>query len=146
MTTITRRFEFDAGHRVLGHEGKCKHLHGHRYVAEVTVTARDLDDLGRVIDFSVLKDKVGGWIDENWDHNLLVHREDPILAIQPSSAIWGGKDPYLMPNGNPTAENIAYVLFKKTQSLLGSYSIEPVHVRVYETPNCWADFSLTEEI
>ena len=58
MIEITRRLEFDAGHRVLGHEGKCKNLHGHRYSAEITVTAPDLDGLGRVIDFGVIKEKV----------------------------------------------------------------------------------------
>src|SRR5262249_14498003 len=53
--TCTRLLQFDAGHRVYQHEGKCANLHGHRYTAEITAQAEALDKIGRVIDFSVLK-------------------------------------------------------------------------------------------
>lgn len=154
MPTITRRIEFDAGHRVLGHEGKCRHIHGHRYCAEVTVTAPDLDDLGRVLDFGIVKAIVGGWVDSNWDHNLLLHKDDPLVGCwsiavgerrDPDAYLmremFGGKPPYIMQCGNPTAENIATELMVKAQELL--HTVDPVmhvsRVRVYETPNCWAD-------
>ena len=74
--TITRRLEFDAGHRVFGHESKCATLHGHRYVVEVTAQAAKLDSVGRVIDFSVLKERIGAWLDEKWDHNVIVFEQD----------------------------------------------------------------------
>ena len=61
--TCTRKLEFDAAHRVMEHESKCRHLHGHRYVAEVTVATSELDGLGRVLDFGLLKTELGGWID-----------------------------------------------------------------------------------
>ena len=54
MITCTRRIQFCAGHRVMGHEGKCRNLHGHNYVVFVTAQADELDSVGRVIDFSVL--------------------------------------------------------------------------------------------
>ncbi len=151
---ITRRLEFDAAHRVLGHETKCKHLHGHRYRAEVTFEA-GLDNLGRVIDFGVVKELVGQWIDNHWDHNILLHPSDPL-------AIWymnedkgeGGdqdilidevfeKPPYLMPTGrNPTAENIAEALFFQSVLLLKDKPhVTVLKVRIYETPNCWADYT-----
>jgi 6-pyruvoyltetrahydropterin/6-carboxytetrahydropterin synthase len=167
MITITRRFEFDAAHRVLGHEGKCRFLHGHRYVAEVTVSAEDeltgkvgsssLDSLGCVVDFSVVKEKVGKWIDDNWDHNLLINPYDPIaLAIMEEGTakaefvgahILGGRRPYEMPYWdeeaprNPTAENIARDLFEVSTRLFDKYQVRVVCVRVYETPNCWADYN-----
>ena len=81
MPTVTRKLEWDSGHRVLNHGGKCRHLHGHRYVAEITVEATQLNDLGMVVDFSLIKERVGKWIDENWDHNFLAHPEDPILIL-----------------------------------------------------------------
>ena len=57
MISITRKIEFDAAHRVMEHEHKCKNMHGHRYVLEVEVEMKNkLDDLGRVIDFGLLKD------------------------------------------------------------------------------------------
>ena len=137
---VTRKFEWDSGHRVLGHEGKCKHLHGHRYVAEVTVEAPDLDDLSRVIDFSVLKTLIGKWIDEQWDHNILLHEADPLLDIRPESSAWGGKKPYIVLDGNPTAETMVVILFNVAANLLPQ-PIKVVHCRLYETPNCWADYS-----
>lgn len=140
MLTITRKFEWDSGHRVLGHEGKCRHLHGHRYVAEVTVTAPELNKLGMVIDFSILKTVVGKWIDDNWDHNLLLNAADPMLDIPPTSAVWGGKKPYIMPVGNPTAEMMASCLHSLSALLLLPYEMIVTKIRVYETPNCYADY------
>jgi len=131
-TTITRVIEFDAGHRVLGHEGKCKHLHGHRYRVELTVEAPKLDPLGRVIDFSCLKEIVGGWVDREWDHNMLLRSDDPLIE---SGLLT--RAPYIF-DSNPTAENMAQELFRIARSLLSS-DLSVVRVRVYETPNCWAD-------
>lgn len=136
-TVITKRLEFDAGHRVLGHEGKCKFLHGHRYSAEVTVTAPDLDKLGRVIDFGVIKREVGGWIDNCWDHQLLLNPEDPLLKADLSLL---GKPPYVMAGGNPTAENMARELYDMAIKLLPN-ELKVVRVRIWETPTCFAEFS-----
>lgn len=143
--TITRRFEFDYGHRVLGHEGKCASLHGHRGVAELTVRGPSLDDLGRVIDFGVLKSVIGAWIDNNWDHTMLLHEDDPLLtmchSIDPSYTVFGPRAPFVMPDKmNPTAENMALVLLSKSRLLLLSQKqIEPISVRMWETPKCYSD-------
>lgn len=139
MGTIIRKLEFDYGHRVLGHEGKCKHLHGHRGVAEITVRAPKLDDLGRVIDFGVIKQLIGGWIDENWDHNILLHQDDPLTQLFESMGeghpIFGGKKPYIIGNGlNPTAEVMAEVLFRQANRLLKG-NLMAWQVRFFETPN-----------
>lgn len=139
MITVTRRLEFDAAHRVLGHEGKCKNLHGHRYVAEIKVWANGLDTLGRVIDFSVIKEKVGKWIDERWDHNVLLNSSDPI-AHHISMLENEDKSPYLFMSKNPTAENIAKELYEVASHILKSDIIQIKRVRIYETPNCWADY------
>lgn len=148
MHIITRRLEFDAGHRLVGHESKCANLHGHRYVADISVTADEgLDGVGRVIDFSRVKDIVGGWIDRNWDHNLILNSEDPLLSMWEDSnvgvtweTIFGNKDPFVM-HINPTAENMSEYLYGVAKQLLEEkYYIKVVSVRLYETPNCWADF------
>lgn len=146
MLTITRKFDFDTAHRVLGHGGKCRHLHGHRYTAEVTVQAPELDALGMVIDFSVLKDKIGGWIDDNWDHNILLHPDDPLLndltateERSPATLLWA---PHLPRHHlNPTAENIARFLAMKAQLLIPP-DIIVVGVKIWETPNCWAYYEV----
>lgn len=138
---ITRKFAFDSAHRVLGHEGKCRHLHGHRYEAHVGVYSLvPLDRIGRVVDFSEIKTRIGGWIDQHWDHNFLCHPDDPLyslFAADINSPIFGGKAPWVMRNGNPTAENIAQELFIIGQGLL-SLPLRIASVTIYETPNCWA--------
>lgn len=153
IVTCTRRLEWDSGHRVLGHEGKCRHLHGHRYAAEITVEAANLNELGMVVDFSVVKGIVGAWIDQYWDHNMLLHPEDPLAklyrmptlyAIQEDiqNEMFKGKNPYIMPADfpNPTAENIARVLLIQCQRILPT-TLLTSKVRVYETPNCYAEAS-----
>lgn len=159
--TITRKLEFDYGHRLIGHESKCSHLHGHRGLAEVKVTSDELDSCGRVIDFSKIKEVVGGWIDLYWDHNMILCIDDPLVAVlnnpyveiqhscQNGSErvschqIFGEKKPYIL-MCNPTAENMVEILAKQAALLLLPYEIQVVSVRLYETPNCWADFSFED--
>lgn len=151
MITVTRKFSFDAGHRVLLHESKCKRLHGHTYTAHVTATSRngELDKLGRVIDFSVLKTIIGRWIEYNWDHNLLLNSDDPLLMAIPVTPhpisiplieIYGGKYPYIFQDQNPTAENIAKALAVISQRLLDEHEhdLDIIEVVIEETPNCKA--------
>jgi len=157
MPQITKKLEFDAGHRVLGHESKCANLHGHRYVAAITVSSLQLDSISRVVDFSVVKQLIGGWIDEFWDHNILLNMRDPLLdAVVPkppltwsgidtitdhvtSEPIFNGKLPYLIPNlENPTAEVMARILYEKSIELLPK-ELKVVNVRLFETPTCYAD-------
>lgn len=130
---VTRRLEFDAGHRLLGHEGKCRNVHGHRYVAEITCTAPHLDAVGRVIDFSVVKAKVGGWIDEVWDHAFIGQCGDPLLDWLSQR----GMRVHVL-DAPPTAETMAAELLRVAVGLLEP-EVAVVGVRLYETPNCWAD-------
>jgi len=152
--TVTRRLEFDAAHRVLHHESKCKHLHGHRYQVLITISAPGLDDLGRVIDFGVVKSIVGKWIDQNWDHNIILHKDDPLAKAyeweefgedRPRArwqnwirSVFADKTPFIM-ESNPTAENLASELFRRINPQFPSH-ITIKCIRIYETPNCYADF------
>lgn len=138
-TTATRRIEWDAAHRVLRHESKCATLHGHRYVADITCKADALDGVGRVIDFGVVKLLVGGWVDATWDHSTMLNEADAALgALVDAEHAAGKRAPYRFA-GEPTAENIAAELYRKANELVAGTGVRVVHVRVYETPNCWAD-------
>lgn len=140
MTTCTRYLEFDAAHRVMRHESKCATLHGHRYKVAVCCQAPKLDDVGRVVDFGVVKAKVGAWIDEHWDHTTIANEADVnLLSFVEDEHATGKRAPFVFP-GEPTAENMAMYLLHKAQELLGDDSgLTVVHVRVWETPNCYAD-------
>lgn len=123
----------------MNHESKCRHLHGHNYIAFVTVEANELDGLGRVIDFSVIKELVGNWIDLNWDHGFILNFEDKETRKLLRDFIPDGKEPqkvYLLP-GNPTAENIAKHLMEMSKTLLPT-DIKVSEVVVWETENCCA--------
>ena len=135
MGQATRKLEFDAAHRVMKHESKCRNLHGHRYVVELTVQGR-LDDLGRVIDFGDMKRIFGGWIDEALDHGTILNKDDDDLIALCHSKGWK----YYLMDSNPTAENMARELFDKAVELLSPRRIWTIGVRVYETPNCWSDY------
>ncbi len=137
MITCTRRLEFDAAHRIIEHESKCKMLHGHRYVLEASFAAKKLDNLGRIIDFGVAKQVLGSWIDSNLDHNTILSIKDKNLG-ETISKETGQKIYYL--DCNPTAENIAYHLLSKIcPKLFAKHNVKCVGIRLYETPNCYVD-------
>jgi 6-pyruvoyltetrahydropterin/6-carboxytetrahydropterin synthase len=135
--TCTRRIEFDAAHRVMEHESKCKHLHGHRYVVEASFTARALDPLGRVIDFGVIKERLGAWVDANWDHTTILWERDKALG---ESIAGHTKQAIFYLPYNPTAENMAVYLFERVcPELFADSDVTCCKIKLYETPNCSAE-------
>jgi len=104
--TATRYHDFSAGHKVTGHENKCAHLHGHNYRVHFTILASELDHLGRVMDFSVIKSKLCDWLEDNWDHKFLIWEHDNLVSslkeLVPNDII--------VTSFNPTAENMAKYL------------------------------------
>ncbi|MBI1274369.1 6-carboxy-5,6,7,8-tetrahydropterin synthase [bacterium] len=133
---ITRRVEFDAAHRLREHESKCRHVHGHRYVVEASFSAPELDKIGRVVDFGILKEKLQTWIDANWDHTIILHQDDKELGRFIDGHT--GQTSFYMPC-NPTAENMAAFLAELCRKeLFASEGIELVSLKLFETPNCSA--------
>lgn len=135
-----RRIKFCAGHRLHRHGGKCEFFHGHNYVADFHVTADEIDDVGRVIDFGDLKRLCKGWLDENWDHGFLLNEADQngidaIKQVEPSKY-------YLLPY-NPTAENMAtYLLHEVCPKLFAGTGVTANRVVVWETDESFAEASL----
>ena len=137
MITCTRRIEFDAAHRILNHESKCKMLHGHRYALEASFAAKKLDNLGRVIDFGVIYEILGNWINENLDHNTILCTKDKELGDKIAAST--GQEIYYMEE-NPTAENIAKHIFTEIcPKLFANKEASCIKVKLYETPNCYAE-------
>ena len=120
----------------MGHENKCAHLHGHNYVLFVTVSAADLDTVGRVIDFSVLKDKLGGWIDHHWDHGMILwEREIELIPM-----FQGLKQKFFILPRNPTAENMAHYLLEEVcPPLFAGTGVQIDKITIWETENCYAE-------
>lgn len=141
---ITRRLEFDAGHRIPDHRSLCRHLHGHRYALEVTVSG-DLTRLdgdprnGMVLDFSEVKSVMRECVVDVWDHAFLVYRGDEkILRFLESLP----DHRTVILDTVPTAENLAQIAFNLLAPRIGELAnkaLQLENVRLYETPNCWAD-------
>lgn len=140
MITCTRRLQFCAGHRVWKHENKCAFLHGHNYVAFFEASAPAMDALDRVIDFGELKVRLGTWIEEEWDHGFILHRDDA-EAIRAVRAVPGQKL-YLL-DGNPTAETMAdHLLRVVAPRVLEGTGVRVVQVTLWETENSYATATL----
>ena len=131
MFTITKEIHFCYGHRLLNHTGKCRHLHGHNAIAVIRLESAKLDDLGMVCDFSEIGAFVKSWINTEIDHNMLLHCDDPILNYLHNA----GERVFVM-NDNPTAENIAKMIFDHVTS--GGFPV--IEVIVYETPTAQASY------
>lgn len=164
--TVIRSHEICAGHRVVGHESKCRHLHGHNYKFHFKVAPKKgsqeinsilLDDVGRVIDFSVVKTTLCQWLEDNWDHKFL-HWEKDVLIEGLKSVVGFADDcgefisakeqinfldsmvalPF-----NPTAENLAaYMVEVIGPQLLDEHGVQLVECTIEETSKCHVNYSL----
>jgi 6-pyruvoyltetrahydropterin/6-carboxytetrahydropterin synthase len=132
MYRVTREIRFCYGHRLLEYDGKCRHLHGHNGRAVITVETAQLDRLGMVVDFSRIKQVVSAWIDETLDHKMLLRRDDPVLPFLQRQ----GEPVYVM-EVNPTAENIARLIFDFT----AAQGFPVVEVQLWETDHCFATYA-----
>lgn len=172
--TVIRSHEICAGHRVVGHESKCRHLHGHNYKFHFKVAPKktlsegyvksvsgfalegSLDDVGRVIDFSVVKTTLCQWLEDNWDHKFLHWENDRVInsLIVVASTEFAREnnlmtdedyDPFVdslvaLPF-NPTAENLAaYMVNVIGPQLLDEYGVELVECTIEETSKCHVNY------
>ncbi|CAG0986275.1 6-pyruvoyltetrahydropterin/6-carboxytetrahydropterin synthase [Rhodocyclaceae bacterium] len=141
---ITRRLEFDAGHRIPDHNSQCRHLHGHRYAIEITLSGKIIkaagqSDNGMVMDFSEVKALAKKHLVDAWDHAFLAYRGDGAI-VDFLASINGHKTVLL--DHVPTAENLANIAFATLAPVYRDQfdnQLRLERIRIYETPNCWAD-------
>lgn len=131
MYKVTRQIDFCYGHRLLQYDGKCKHLHGHNGRALITIESEKLDGLGMVMDFSNIKKVVSSWIDDNLDHRMILHENDPVVPILQEMG-----EPLYLVEENPTAENIAKLIF----DFAIKQAFPVTQVDLWETRNCYASY------
>lgn len=140
MIEATRYHDFSAGHRVAGHENKCANLHGHNYRIHFTLQAPELDEVGRVIDFSAIKILLCEWLEDHWDHKFLLweHDDEGMGMIKFAHAEGIVKVPF-----NPTAENMArYLVEVIAPEQLAGTDIVLTKCRVEETRKCSATYEI----
>jgi len=146
VLTITKRLEFDAGHRIPSHASECRNLHGHRYVLELTlegqmVDARGTSDDGMLLDFSHVKALAKEHLVDRWDHAFLVWEGDRAVRDFLDSL---PQHKTVVLAAVPTAENMARIAFDTLAPLVGARYGERLRlarVKLYETPNSWAEYA-----
>src|SRR5260364_236159 len=142
MLTITRQLAFDAGHRIPDHQSRCRNLHGHRYVLEITlqgsvIKTQGAPDCGMVMDFAEVKTLAMRHLVEAWDHAFLVYQDDArvraFLETMPEHKT-------VIINRIPTAENLAAIAFER---LAGVYD---AHYGISDTDLSHAEAGFTQWI
>jgi 6-pyruvoyltetrahydropterin/6-carboxytetrahydropterin synthase len=133
--SLIRQLKFCAGHRLYQHESKCAFFHGHNYRVDIEVVGKgggtEVDAVGRVVDFSQIKQRMLGWLDAHWDHAFIVYEQDAnalaaVRMVEPTK--------YFVLPWNPTAENMArYLLEVVAPEVLGDLGVIAREVRVWET-------------
>ena len=145
---ISRKGNFDSGHRVMNEFMKCYNIHGHTYLYELTFSFENMEDIGYAIDFKEVKRVFCQWIDDILDHGMILNPHDTKL-IQ-TTKDYGTKLWLMSLNGageycNPSVENIAKEVFLAMDILSdtlykNSHTGLKIHkVTIYETPNCWTE-------
>ena len=132
MFRVSQEIEFCYGHRLLNYDGKCKHLHGHNGRLVIVLEAPELDDRGMLVDFGDIKRSVRTWVDNELDHRMILHRDDPVIPYLRSI-----NEPMFLIDRNPTAENIARLVFEYA----AAQGLPVKEVLLWETPKSYATYS-----
>jgi 6-pyruvoyltetrahydropterin/6-carboxytetrahydropterin synthase len=146
MLTITRKLEFDAGHRIPDHKSQCRNLHGHRYTLEITLTGAVIEeegnsDNGMIMDFSDVKALAKAHLVDVWDHAFLVYQKDSAV-LEFLDSIPGHKTVVI--DRIPTVENLAQTAFNILKAVYQDRYGTGLRLHklvLHETPNCWAEIT-----
>lgn len=120
MFEVTVETHFSSAHNLRGYKGKCEALHGHNWRVQIAVCSENLDNLGLVIDFTVLKEQAKQ-VMEILDHKYL-------NEIPPFDKI------------NPSSENLAKFILEEMNRLLGETGHMVNLVRVWESASSFATY------
>jgi len=130
MYTAAKVISFCYGHRIRGHGGACRFLHGHNARAEV-VCRGDLDALGMVVDFGEIRRVLRAWIDTNWDHRMILAEGDPMVDVLRKEG-----EPVFTLDGPPTAERLAAHLYGVAREA----GLPVATIRLWETESSVASY------
>ena len=146
MLTITRKLEFDAGHRIPDHKSQCRNLHGHRYTLEITLVGQVIEqegssDNGMIMDFSDVKSLAKSHLIDVWDHAFIVYEKDQ--AVRDFLATIPDHKTVIIEH-IPTVENLARTAFSILRSVFKDHYGTGLRLHklvLHETPNCWAEIT-----
>ena len=120
MYEVTVKTGFSAAHQLRYYDGKYENLHGHNWIAIVTVETKELDKIGLGVDFVVLKKNVADILSRLDYKNI---NEVPPFDLE-----------------NPSAENISRWLFGELATLMNSDNARLKRVEIKEFDDCGAAY------
>lgn len=122
MFVVSVQAHYDSAHFLRNYNGKCEKLHGHRYIVELAMAKDEVDESGIAFDFVDVKRHLRALADE-LDHEN-INELEPFTTLEPS------------------AENQArWIHDEMKRRLPPPMAAAIVYVRVWETPNQWAQYS-----
>jgi 6-pyruvoyltetrahydropterin/6-carboxytetrahydropterin synthase len=136
---VSKKFKWEAAHRIPWHSGKCRNLHGHSYKMEVELEG-DVNAKGIVIDFNDIKRIIDPYV-ELLDHSTIISGGDEELIEVFRSKNWK----YFVMEKDSTAENMCSlftnIIMEENSAFLKDIGIKSIGVRVYETETAFAYLS-----
>lgn len=142
MFTATKEFNFEAGHCLDQHPGKCRNLHGHNYKVLVEISSEELNNMDMVKDFYDIA-AFAKPLFEEFDHAFIYNNtaEDTFEHEIASVCLKHGRKVKVFPT-RATAENMAmYFYIKLNESIPPCENYKITKVTVYETPTSFATYS-----
>ena len=121
MFLLNVKAHYDAAHYLRNYRGKCEKLHGHRYVVEAGLAFEDVGEGGMAYDFGEAMARRCA-IAAHFDHEN-INEVEPFTTLEPS------------------AENQARWIFEQMRERLGEHAEHLAYVRVWETPDQYAQYS-----
>jgi 6-pyruvoyltetrahydropterin/6-carboxytetrahydropterin synthase len=99
-----------------------------------------LDDVGRVLDFSMIKTLLCEWLERNWDHKTLLWENDPLSLVTEIASTDGWREDlsqsFVVVPFNPTAENMGLYLLEMSAILLSGTEAHVTKIVIEETRKC----------
>ncbi len=138
---VTKEFQFEMAHALWNYNGKCKNIHGHSYILQVTVIGEPISDenstkYGMVIDFGDLKKFVNDAIVNKMDHSLVISEKSKHDGLLQTEQMFERRHitPY-----QPTCENMVYEFASILKNILPS-NVKLHSIRLWETANSYAEW------
>jgi 6-pyruvoyltetrahydropterin/6-carboxytetrahydropterin synthase len=122
------------------YKGACNNLHGHNYAITITLGAKKLDEYGFVMDFSKVKELCNNWLEQHWDHGVILNAQDTTLL----KFLKQDKQKYFLLPGNmqPSSENLAKYAFDEFSKMIQQAELLKIEIAettdsiaIYEKPS-----------
>ena len=145
VVRITKKFRYEGAHTLIGYDGKCRHLHGHSYLMDVTVkghpsTRSDDPKKGMILDFKLLKSLVERTLIDRFDHALVLPEGAPL-----ADEIRAAYDNVISLPFQPTSENMVTYFAEELMKVFPE-GIELFSIRLYETESSYVEWFASDNL